>query len=151
MAGNQECTYVSTAIRGTFGCIDPAYFSTERLTRISDVYAYGVVLFEVVSGRRAVDSSRDDMQSGLAGWAQKCIKEGRVNEIFDFNRRLQISQRSLLSFVKIAFQCLNSQSSLCPTMAEIVVLEFALACKRIQSLIDLRRCLVVIVHIIPQQ
>lgn len=128
VAVNQGCTYVSTAVRGTFGYMDPAYFSTGRLTRKSDVYAFGVVLFEVLCGRRAVDLSRDDEQSGLAGWAQICVKKGKVHEIIDSNLNMQISQNSLLAFVKIACQCLNSQPSCRPTMAEIVVvLEFALA------------------------
>ncbi|XP_074342720.1 uncharacterized protein LOC141680372 [Apium graveolens] len=128
VAANQGYTYVSTAVRGTFGYMDPAYFMTGRLTRKSDVYALGVVLFEVLSGRRAVDLSRDDEQSSLAGWVQKCIKEGKIYEIIDSNLNNQISQSSLLAFVKIAHQCLNSQPTYRPTMAEIVVvLEFALA------------------------
>nr|XP_017220737.1 PREDICTED: receptor like protein kinase S.2-like isoform X1 [Daucus carota subsp. sativus] len=128
VATNQGCTYVSTAVRGTFGYMDPSYFTTGRLTRKSDVYAFGVVLFEVLSGRRAVNLSRDDEQLGLAGWAQNCIKQGRMNEIIDSNLKMQISKKSLLAFVKIASQCLNAQPSCRPTIAEVVViLEFSLA------------------------
>nr|XP_017243934.1 PREDICTED: serine/threonine-protein kinase-like protein ACR4 isoform X1 [Daucus carota subsp. sativus] len=128
---NQGYTYVSTVVRGTFGYMDPAYFLTGRLTRKSDVYAFGIVLFEVLSGRRAVDFSLDDEQLGLAGWAEHCVKEGRINEIIDSDPKMQISQSSLLAFVKIACQCLKRKPSCRPTMAEIVVvLEFALSLHR---------------------
>ncbi|KAL1806564.1 uncharacterized protein LOC108198895 isoform X1 [Daucus carota subsp. sativus] len=131
VTANQGCTYVSTAVKGTFGYMDPSYFVTGRLTRKSDVYAFGVVLFEVLSGRRAVDLSRDDKQYkqfGLAGWAQTCIRQGRIIEIVDSTLKSEISKESLLAFVRIAYRCLNGQPDCRPTMAEIVVvLEFALA------------------------
>ncbi|KAL8105159.1 hypothetical protein AgCh_029090 [Apium graveolens] len=86
----QGLDYLHTGmpIRGTFGYMDPAYFSTGRLTRKSDVYAFGVVLFEVVSGRRAVDLSWDEEHLVSEGFLSPEYKEaGRLsskNDVYAF-------------------------------------------------------------------
>ena len=125
---NQSCTHVSTNVKGTFGYLDPEYFLTHRLTRKSDVYAFGVVLLEVLCGRRAVDSKLNLEQRSLAGWAQNCIKEGLVDQIVDPCLRGQILPDSTKVFVQIVGQCLRSHPKERPTMAEVVAaLESTLA------------------------
>nr|GEV47579.1 serine/threonine/dual specificity protein kinase, catalytic domain-containing protein [Tanacetum cinerariifolium] len=58
---------------------DGEYFLTHRLTRKSDVYAFGVVLLEVLCGRSALDFTLDEQQHRLAGWAKHCIREVRIS------------------------------------------------------------------------
>ncbi|CAI9293946.1 unnamed protein product [Lactuca saligna] len=101
--------------------MDPSYFHTGKLTRKSDVYAFGVVLFEILSGRQAVDSKLDEEQWGLAPWAQSQIKEGKVNEIIDSRLIRQISKKCLKQFVSIAGHCLRTKPKDSPTMAEVVI------------------------------
>ncbi|PWA97259.1 serine-threonine/tyrosine-protein kinase catalytic domain-containing protein [Artemisia annua] len=125
---NQPSTYVNTMVKGTFGYLDPNYFHTGRLTRKSDVYAFGVVLFEVLCGKRAVDRSLDEEQWGLASWAQDSIKEGRLKQIVDASIRGRIATKCLKEFAQLADRCLHSHPKKRPTMAEVVVgLESVLA------------------------
>ncbi|KAK2978035.1 hypothetical protein RJ640_002827 [Escallonia rubra] len=129
--GPEDRTYshVSTDVKGTRGYLDPDYNLTGRLTRKSDVYAFGVVLLEALCGRPALDlRCVDEEQWGLAGWAQYCIREGTVDAIIDPSVREEIKKDCLMEFVQIADECLHNFPRKRPTMAEVVVrLEFALA------------------------
>ncbi|GJR26763.1 serine-threonine/tyrosine-protein kinase catalytic domain-containing protein [Tanacetum coccineum] len=128
---NQPSTYVNTMVRGTFGYLDPNYFYTGKLTRKSDVYAFGVVLFEVLCGKKAVDTSIDEEQCGLAVWAHDSVKEGRVNQIVDLNLRGRVSSKCLKEFARLADMCLYSSPKQRPTMAQVVAsLESILASEK---------------------
>ncbi|XP_071737050.1 putative receptor-like protein kinase At5g39000 isoform X2 [Rutidosis leptorrhynchoides] len=115
---NQTQTFVSTIVKGTFGCMDPSYFLSGQLTRKSDVYAFGVVLFEVLSGRKAIDRSIGEEQWSLAVWIQDQIKDGKLNQIIDPRLNGQISKKSMEEFASIAGRCLHNQPKQRPTMAE---------------------------------
>ncbi|KAF5783737.1 putative protein kinase RLK-Pelle-CrRLK1L-1 family [Helianthus annuus] len=118
---NQTQTHVSTLVKGTFGYMDPCYFCSGKLTRKSDVYAFGVVLFEVLSGKQAVDPTLDEDQWSLAVWAQDHFKAGKLNDIINHKLIGQVSKRGLKEFASIAVQCLHIQPKRRPTMAEVVV------------------------------
>ncbi|PWA61423.1 concanavalin A-like lectin/glucanase domain, Serine/threonine-protein kinase Rad53 [Artemisia annua] len=118
---DQRSTYVKTLVKGTFGYIDPDYFHTGKLTRKSDVYAFGVVLFEVLCGKQAVDRSIDEEHWGLATWAQDSIKEGKLKHIVDSNLKGTISSKCLKEFAQLAVRCLHNHPKQRPTMAEVVV------------------------------
>lgn len=121
-------THITTAVKGTFGFLDPDYFRTQRLTKKSDVYAFGVVMLEVLCGRPVVDTRLEEDQISLVFWARHCIETGRLSQIIDTSLRGQISPNALKCFVEIAYKCLHDRPQERPTMAEVVAgLEFALA------------------------
>lgn len=93
-------SHISTEVKGTFGYLDPEYYSTRKLTKKSDVYAFGVVLFEMLSGRPAVNTRLEEEQHCLAAWTRHCIGEGKVDQLVDQNLKEQITPACLKFFCK---------------------------------------------------
>ncbi|XP_028051335.1 probable LRR receptor-like serine/threonine-protein kinase At5g65240 isoform X2 [Camellia sinensis] len=128
---SNSATHVSTKVKGTFGYFDPVYFYTQRLTKKSDVYAFGVVLLEVLCGRPPVDTRLEEEEISLILWAQRHIKKGKVDRIIDPSLIGQITPQSLKYFVEVAYNCLHTGSKERPTMAEVVgTLDLALLSQR---------------------
>ncbi|CAL5337149.1 unnamed protein product [Camellia sinensis] len=128
---SHSATHVSTFVKGTFGYFDPDYFYTRRLTKKSDVYAFGVVLMEVLCGRPPVDTRLEEEEISLILWAQRHIKKGKVDRIIDPSLIGQIAPQSLKYFVEVANNCLHAGSKERPTMAEVVgTLDLALLSQR---------------------
>lgn len=61
-------THVSTRVMGTYGYCAPEYAMTGQLTVKSDIYSFGVVLLELITGRRAIDNSRTAGEQNLVAW-----------------------------------------------------------------------------------
>ncbi|KAI3496458.1 hypothetical protein L1887_38822 [Cichorium endivia] len=118
---NHPGTDVDTPIIGTFGYLDPHYYITGHLTRKSDVYAFGVVLLEVLCRKRALDESLDKGGWNLVRYARTFIKEGNLKHIVDSGIRDQISLKCLKEFVGITERCLHDNPKDRPSMAEVVV------------------------------
>ncbi|KAJ9554636.1 hypothetical protein OSB04_018681 [Centaurea solstitialis] len=115
-------------IKGTFGYMDAQYFATHRLTRKSDVYAFGVVLFEVLCGRPALDFTLDEKQYSLAVWASHCVEEGTIHQFVDPCLRGEVSNHCVKKFAHVANKCLLWNAKDRPTMTEVVAqLELLLA------------------------
>ncbi|KAJ0752039.1 putative protein kinase RLK-Pelle-CrRLK1L-1 family [Helianthus annuus] len=117
---SQSFSYVDVSVKGTFGYLDPEYFCTRKLTRKTDVYAFGVVLFEVLSGRLAVDERIREEQYSLVRWAQKCVKEKKFDQMVDSNIKGTLSPLCLRRFAQIADRCVHSVPKERPTMSEVV-------------------------------
>lgn len=118
---NDSFTHISTNVKGTFGYLDPKYLSTHQLTRKSDVYAFELVLLELLSGRPAVDVRLDEEQHSLAEWARFCVREGEVDRLIDPNLVGLISAACLDVFVGIGKRCIHVQPLERPTMADVVM------------------------------
>lgn len=68
-----ENSHVSTRVMGTYGYCAPEYQRTGRLTTKSDIYSFGVVLLELITGRRAIDTKRLNHEQNLVTWVRSCF------------------------------------------------------------------------------
>ncbi|KAI3732293.1 hypothetical protein L1987_63497 [Smallanthus sonchifolius] len=120
-------------VRGTRGYVDPHYLKNRKVSRKSDVYAFGMVLLEVLSGTRAMggDIIPDPEVTDLANWIQQRISERTLNQIIDRKVLSQIEPQCLKYFANTASKCLHIEPKKRPSMSEVVAqLEAALACQQ---------------------
>ncbi|WOK92696.1 serine/threonine-protein kinase [Canna indica] len=114
-------THVSTRVMGTYGYAAPEYIMTGHLTARSDVYGFGVVLLEMLLGRRAVDKSRPSRQQNLVEWARPLLIHNRkLLKILDPRLEGQYSNRVAMEVASLAHQCLSQNPKGRPIMNQVV-------------------------------
>ncbi|KAJ3694340.1 hypothetical protein LUZ60_009820 [Juncus effusus] len=118
------CTHVTTRVMGTFGYLAPEYASSGKLTERSDVFSFGVVLLELITGRRPVDSSRPLGDESLVEWARpllgEAIESGKLDGIIDPRLEKNYDEVEMLRMIEAAAACVRHSSSHRPKMSQVV-------------------------------
>ncbi|PWA38788.1 DA1-related protein 2 [Artemisia annua] len=117
---NQQFTFLVTNACGTIGYLDPDYTKTGVLTKESDVYSFGIVLFEVLCGRLAMVYQYEDERRFLYWWVKLNDKNKKLQQIIIPFLREQMKPNSISVFFKIALQCLDDKRQQRPTMRKVV-------------------------------
>ncbi|XP_015074248.1 probable serine/threonine-protein kinase PBL21 [Solanum pennellii] len=117
-----ENTHVSTRVMGTYGYCAPEYAMSGKLTLKSDIYSLGVVLLELITGRKAYDNSKEAGEQNLVVWSRPFLKDRRkFVHMVDPLLNGQFSVRSLHHAVAITAMCIQEQASFRPIISDIVV------------------------------
>ncbi|KAL5163055.1 putative receptor-like protein kinase [Glycine soja] len=107
---------VNTEIRGTPGYMDPEYVVTQELTEKSDIYSFGVLLLEIVTGRRAIQGNKN-----LVEWAQPYMEsDTRLLELVDPNVRESFDLDQLQTVISIVAWCTQREGRARPSIKQVL-------------------------------
>ncbi|KAK6129836.1 hypothetical protein DH2020_036422 [Rehmannia glutinosa] len=114
-----EESHITTIVAGTFGYLAPEYMQSGRATEKTDVYSFGVLVLEIVSGKRPTDASFIEKGLNIVGWLNYLVSENRQREIVDLHCE-RVQTESLDAILSIAIQCVSSCPEDRPTMHRVV-------------------------------
>ncbi|KAG6556043.1 hypothetical protein Mapa_001984 [Marchantia paleacea] len=112
---------VSTAIKGTFGYLDPEYFVRRKLTTKSDVYSFGIVLLEIITGKRphSLDFP-ESMDTNLIDWVQNAADMSVIDSVVDPKLKGGYSPKGMQKVTLCALTAVSTSGSERPDMGQIV-------------------------------
>ncbi|XP_075481542.1 putative LRR receptor-like serine/threonine-protein kinase At5g10290 isoform X3 [Primulina tabacum] len=115
-------TNVTTQVRGTMGHIAPEYLSTGKSSEKTDVFGYGIMLLELVTGQRAIDFSRLEEEDDvlLLDHVKKLQLERRLDGIVDCNLDQNHNIHEVEMMIQVALLCTQSSPEDRPAMSEVV-------------------------------
>ena len=106
---------------GTFGYAAPDYIETGHLTTKSDVWSFGVVLYEILTGRRSMERNRPKMEQKLLEWVKQYPPDSKkFILILDPRLEGQYSIHAARKVAKLAENCLSKSSKQRPAMSQVV-------------------------------
>ncbi|CAN6284781.1 unnamed protein product [Urochloa humidicola] len=117
-------THVSTRVMGTFGYIAPEFLSSGKLTDKADVFSFGVVLLEMITGRLPVQSSQSYMDDTLVGWARPLISQiaegGSLQALIDPRLGSDYDPSIMMRMVECAAAAVRQSAQQRPSMVQIL-------------------------------
>ncbi|KAL6176534.1 hypothetical protein ACLB2K_053167 [Fragaria x ananassa] len=115
-------THVTTAVRGTIGHIAPEYLSTGKSSEKTDVFGYGVMLLELITGQRAFDLARlaNDDDVMLLDWVKGLLKDRRLEALVDADLQGNYIDEEVEQLIQVALLCTSGSPGERPKMSEVV-------------------------------
>ncbi|KAI5586610.1 hypothetical protein BDE02_06G223900 [Populus trichocarpa] len=117
---NREQSHVFTTLRGTRGYLAPEWITNYAISEKSDVYSYGMLLLEIIGGRKNFDPTESSEKSHFPSYAFKMMEEGKLKEILDSKLRLDNDDDRVSTSIKVALWCIQEDMNLRPSMTKVV-------------------------------
>ncbi|KAL9151071.1 hypothetical protein ABFS82_11G030100 [Erythranthe guttata] len=115
-------SHVTTAVRGTVGHIAPEYLSTGQSSEKTDVFGFGILLLELITGMRALEFGKSVNQKGaMLEWVKKIQQEKKIEQIVD--KELGVNEFDRIDVgevLQVALLCTQYSPANRPKMSEVV-------------------------------
>ncbi|KAI4306006.1 hypothetical protein L6164_029325 [Bauhinia variegata] len=113
-------SHITTRVMGTFGYVAPEYANTGLLNERSDIYSFGVLLLEAVTGRDPVDYARPANEVNLVEWLKIMVGTRRAEEVVDPSLEVKPPTRALKRALLVALRCVDPDAEKRPKMSQVV-------------------------------
>uniref|UniRef100_M1AML1 non-specific serine/threonine protein kinase n=1 Tax=Solanum tuberosum TaxID=4113 RepID=M1AML1_SOLTU len=118
---DHQDSHVTTAVRGTVGHIAPEYLSTGQSSEKTDVFGFGILLLELITGMRAIEFGKAANQKGvMLDWVRKIHQEKKLDVLVDKDLRINYDRIELEEMVQVALLSTQYLPGHRPKMSEIV-------------------------------
>ncbi|XP_074357593.1 G-type lectin S-receptor-like serine/threonine-protein kinase SD2-5 [Apium graveolens] len=117
---SREQSHVFTTLRGTRGYLAPEWITNYAISEKSDVYSYGMVLLEIIGGRKNYDASETSEKSHFPSYAFKMMEEGKLTDIVDAHLEMAKTDERVMVAIKVALWCIQDDMSHRPSMTKVV-------------------------------
>ncbi|KAK7282661.1 hypothetical protein RIF29_11615 [Crotalaria pallida] len=111
---------LQTRIMGTLGYLAPEYAEEGIVSVRTDVYAYGIVLLQLISGRKVVNSNNSEQQQSIRQWAVPMIEKLALHELIDTRLGESYDTYELYLMAKAAYFCVQRNPEMRPSMGEVL-------------------------------
>ncbi|THU69167.1 hypothetical protein C4D60_Mb08t11550 [Musa balbisiana] len=115
-----ERSYVTTRVMGTFGYVAPEYASTGMLNERSDIYSFGVLIMEIISGRAPVDYTRRPGEVNLVDWLKAMVGDRKSEEVVDPRMPKKPSPKAFKRALLVAIRCVDPDAHKRPKMGHVI-------------------------------
>ncbi|XP_010512145.1 PREDICTED: probable receptor-like protein kinase At2g42960 [Camelina sativa] len=113
-------SHITTRVMGTFGYVAPEYANTGLLNEKSDIYSFGVLLLETITGRDPVDYERPANEVNLVEWLKMMVGTRRAEEVADPRIEPKPATRALKRALLVALRCVDPEAEKRPKMSQVV-------------------------------
>ncbi|CAM6068457.1 unnamed protein product [Sphagnum tenellum] len=119
----EDISHLSTAhIAGTMGYLSPEYATLGQLSEKVDVFSYGVLLLEIVSGRKNIDLSLETNKIYLLQWACSLHEQDRLTDLIDQRLNNNVSDDEAQRVINVALLCVQTSATRRPSMSRVLAM-----------------------------
>ncbi|XP_044471422.1 G-type lectin S-receptor-like serine/threonine-protein kinase SD2-5 [Mangifera indica] len=116
----REQSHVFTTLRGTRGYLAPEWITNYTVSEKSDVYSYGMVLLEIIGGKKNYDPSETSEKSHFPSYTFKMMEEGKLRDVLDSRLRVDDHDERVYTAIKVALWCIQEDMYVRPSMTKVV-------------------------------
>ncbi|KAK7265307.1 hypothetical protein RJT34_32925 [Clitoria ternatea] len=113
-------SHMTTRVKGTLGYLAPEYAMWGKVSESCDVYSFGILLLELVTGRKPIEKLPGGVKRTITEWAEPLITKGKFKDLVDPRLRGNFDENQVKNAINVAALCVQSEAEKRPNMKQVV-------------------------------